>query len=690
MLTEPARLPLRNVRGWRRSLFAIVVLAAWTTLEAPPAAGQRVESRAAAAEPLAALARIGPRPRILLADDQTKARLVASLSARDEAAVRFRRWVDAQLSGQKGYAFEPWYAALMSQLTGEASYCRFAVDATETWVASEEALIAAGKRAQVAGDSYLHVGSIVGGLAIVYDWCHGLLAPAQRERWVAYANRAVENVWNHRGARWGEASHPWTGWGTDNPANNYYYSFLRATMLLGIATLGENPSAPTWLETFRKRRIERELVPVFTRDLEGGGSREGTGYGTAMKGLFQLYEWWERSTGERIADLTPHTRASMAHMIHAIVPTLDALAPTGDHSRDSTAALFDYHREYLLVGAALYPDDRVSGVSRSLLERSSVPRMSQGFNYVHDFLYAPRAAKSETGTTLSTTYWAPGTGQLYMRSGWNRDATYLAFSCGPYTESHAHRDQGSFVLFNRGWLAYDQNIASHSGIEQDEEMHNLVRLVQGGTTVKQVWNASCALEALSEGPDHVHARAAVTGSYRGRAGVERVERDIVFLKPDVVVVYDRLVTAPSMQRIWTMNLPGAPTLEPDGFSYSNGKSRMKVLRVVPASGDPRLTEWKRVRRDHSAGVRVDLEDSGRADAEFLHVVSINDSVRSVERVQGAERTGAVISLADGRSVSVGFARNGRESAVEIRAADGSIRHGAPLPRGVTAPPLFAR
>jgi hypothetical protein len=690
MKFETVRVPPRNRRSWRRSLIAIAALAASAALDAPPVAAQRAEPRDPAAASPAALARIGPRPRILLADDSTKTRLVASLSARDEAAVRFRRWVDAQLAGQKGYAFEPWHAALMSQLTGEATYCRFAVDATETWVASEEALIAAGKRAQVAGDSYLHVGSIVGGLAIVYDWCHGLLAPAQRGRWVAYANRAVENVWNHRSARWGEASHPWTGWGTDNPANNYYYSFLRATMLLGIATLGENASAPTWLETFRKRRIERELVPVFTRDLEGGGSREGTGYGTAMKGLFQLYDWWERSTGERIADLTPHTRASMAHMIHAIVPTLDALAPTGDHSRDSTAALFDYHREYLLVGAALYPEDKVSGVSRSLLERSSVPRMSQGFNYVHDFLYAPRAAKSEAGATLSTTYWAPGTGQLYMRSGWDRDATYLAFSCGPYTESHAHRDQGSFVLFNRGWLAYDQNIASHSGIEQDEEMHNLVRLAQGGTTVKQVWNASCALEALSEGPEHVHARAAVTGSYRGRAGVERVERDILFVKPGVLVVYDRLATAPAMQRIWSMNLPGSPTIESDGFSYSNGKSRMKVLRVLPASGEPRLTEWKRARRDHSGGVRVDLEDSGRPETEFLHVLSVNDSVTAVERVQGPERTGAMVTLADGGSLSVSFARKGRGGAIEIRAADGSVRHAAPLPSGVDAPPVFAR
>jgi hypothetical protein len=145
-----------------------------------------------------------------------------------------------------------------------------------------------------------------------------------------------------------------------------------------------------------------------------------------------------------------------------------------------------------------------------------------------------------------------------------------------------------------------------------------------------------------------------------------------------------------MQRIWSMNLPGSPTIESDGFSYSNGKSRMKVLRVLPASGEPRLTEWKRARRDHSGGVRVDLEDSGRPETEFLHVLSVNDSVTAVERVQGPERTGAMVTLADGGSLSVSFARKGRGGAIEIRAADGSVRHAAPLPSGVDAPPVFAR
>ena len=42
--------------------------------------------------------------------------------------------------------------------------------------------------------------------------------------------------------------------------------------------------------------------------LAGGGSREGTGYGTAQKNLFENYLTWKASTGEDLAGLTDHTR----------------------------------------------------------------------------------------------------------------------------------------------------------------------------------------------------------------------------------------------------------------------------------------------------------------------------------------------------------------------------------------------
>jgi len=631
-------------------------------------------------------------PRILLDDPQVKDRLEELLRKNSPAATRFKDLVSAQLSGRQEYGFQPWYAALMYQLSGEARYARYAIEETDKFVASEEEKIVHNERAAVAGDSYLEVGQLVGNVALVYDWCHELLTPAQRERWTAYANQAVWNVWNPTRARWGNAVYPWTGWSIDNPSNNYYYSFLRATMLLGLATHDENPQAQEWIQLFREAKIERQLLPTFSRDLAGGGSREGTGYGTAMKNLFQLYDWWQRSTGEPIGSRTPHTLASMAHLMHSIVPTLDRLAPTGDHARESSAALFDYHREYLLTLMALFPDEPLSGVAATLLDKSSVARMKYGFMYYVDFLYEQPELKTRPLSDLATTYWAPGTGQLMMRSSWQPSATYANFICGPYTESHAHRDQGSFVIYRGTWLAVDANVFSHSGIEQDEELHNLVRFEAGGTTIKQRYGTTCALTALADSPPYTYATARMTAAYKGQAAIVESEREFLFIKPDTFVVFDRAVAANSAtRRIWTLNLGGSPTVEGDAIRFVEGKNRLDVIRISPAGAATTVRNWPELRKGMRAGVLVDVADSNGSASMFLHVLSTNGAVDSATRLDGPGQVGTQIRFADGRAATVRFStRAGGGASLELRAADQTLQSAGPLPSTVAPPPLFVK
>ncbi len=622
-------------------------------------------------------------PRILLGHAATKTCLQQLLANDVASAVRFRDYVDGQMAGNNYYAFEAWHAALMYQLTGNTAYATYAVNWIDDFVASEEALINAGQRAVVAGDSYLYVGDLVGDVMLVYDWAYDRLTPAQRTRWLTYANQAVWNVWHYQSATWGGVSYPWSGWSVDNPANNYYYSFLRATMITGLASRGESAQAQTWIDTFRTAKLETQLFPTFNSDLPGGGSREGTGYGVSLRGLFRLYDWWERSTGERIADKTPHTLASMAFMLHAIVPTLDRLAPTGDHARESTAALFDYHREELLELMALYPDERLAGVADTALAASSVPEMANRFMFVADFIYNPPVLNPEPQDALSTAYWAPGTGQLAMRSDWTTGAAYSNFICGPYTESHAHRDQGSFVIYRGSWLAYDSNIASHSGIEQDEDRHNLVRVTQSGSPVTQVYDQTCHMAALANTPHFTYALAQVTPLYTGKSQVSKVEREYLFLKPGTFVVFDRVVTAGAgISRIWTLNTPAAPTINGDRISYVAGANRLDVYRLSPSGLTATTTNV-------DGGTRIDVADGAGTQSLFLHVIDTNGAVTAAVRSDGAGQTGVQITFADGRTALVRFSNTGLGGTLDLRAPGGASLYTAALPTTVTAPPVFA-
>ncbi len=595
-------------------------------------------------------------PRVYL-NAANMTRLKATLAAPSAAAARFKTTVDTAVAGGDVYAFEPWNAALMSKLTGQASYCTWAVSKIEADVTAAEATIASGGTPEVAGDSYLYVGEAIGNLALVYDWCFDAIAPAARTRWIAYANQAVWNVWNPDQAKWGTHVVPWSGWSVDNPVNNYYFSFLRATMLLGLGTTGENPEAATWVKRFRDDKIHAELIPTYERDLAGGGSREGTGYGIAMRELFRLYDFWQATTGENLADKTDHARASMAWLTHATVPTLDRIAPIGDHARDSTAALFDYHRDYLQVLSTLYASEPLARVTKDYLATCSVKQMGQGFMRYSDFIYDDPSITRKSLGDLYPTYHAVGTGYVFARSGWTADATWLEFTAGPYTESHAHHDQGQLLVYKREWLAYDGNIDSSSGIVQEEEVHNIVRLSRGGQAVRmQEGQGPAAMRALRDDVDLTHAAGNVAPAYPAGAGVAKDEREVVFLKPNVIVVFDRVAGAAgqgALDKRWQINTPASVSVSGTRATIQGASSSLAVFPVTPAV-TPSVVSIGSVSGDVNAGSQIAYTQSSSGTDYFLMVLSLDGAVTAVTESNASGQRGVEIGMTNGRSALVRF------------------------------------
>jgi hypothetical protein len=579
-------------------------------------------------------------PRIYIANN--KDRLKAALAAGEPAAVAFQTSVDEQLGGANLYNFQASDAALMGQLTGDAKYCQYAVQQTDTTVNAELALINGGQAPMVAGDDYLQVGPVVGDIMLTYDWCFDAASDDQKTHWLDFAAQAVDNVWNPDSASWGGNAMPWNGWAIDDPNDNYYYSFLRATELFGLAAHGEQSDADAALDQFRTTKIANELMPKFTSDLTGGGSREGTGYGVSMHDLWDLYDFWQASTGENIADLTPHTHSSLLYWMHAVMPTRDYMAPIGDHARDSTAAFFDYDRDYIQELAFRYSNDPVAAKARWLIDNSSIPQMSQHFMQSKDFLYTP-TVDAVPLDGLGTAYYASGNGDVFARSDWSTGATWVSLKAGPYTESHAHRDQGSFLMYKNGWLAYDPNYDSHSGLRQEEEAHNLVRLSDNGTTVQQQTGTTSTVTGLHQGTGYVDVSVDTAPAYGGDSRVSTDKREMVFVQPDVIVVYDHV--ASTVSQIWTINTPTQPTVA----GARTTTSGLEVDRLAPTSAQATVVHWPDVDSDYSDGYRVD-ETVPAGDNQMVHVVAATGAITSAT----GTATTANLSLADGRTVSIDF------------------------------------
>jgi hypothetical protein len=269
---------------------------------------------------------------------------------------------------------------------------------------------------------------------------------------------------------------------------------------------------------------------------------------------------------------------------------------------------------------------------------------------VYDFLYDNDGVTATALDATATDYYASGIGQLYARSGWDKQATWVNLTGGAYTESHAHQDQGALQIFKEGWLAADGVLGSTNGIIQDTTSHSLVRITNGGTPVKQVVNTTSAMVALHKGADWVHAAVDTTAAYKSSA-VSKSQREIVYLKPNIVVVYDRVTTAPGTSQIWQVASPTKPTVSGTTATIAGAHS-LKIQRLAPTGGTSASVDLAGT-AGYAGGHRLDTTVAG-GDVRYLHVFSIDGAAASAT---ASGDSGVTVTMAGGSTATVTFDRD---------------------------------
>jgi hypothetical protein len=190
------------------------------------------------------------------------------------------------------------------------------------------------------------------------------------------------------------------------------------------------------------------------------------------------------------------------------------------------------------------------------------------------------------------------------------------------------------MIYKDGWLAYDAVIDSHSGLPQETTAHSVVRIVDGsGKTVEQKTGTESKLVALHRGTGFLYAAADVTAAYAKPSQVSKVQREMVFLQPDTVVVYDRVTTQGGSQ-VFQLVTPATPTIASNIADLLTQNHRLTVTGVllptgtvaavtnmtsVPTAQDP---------HDFSAGFRFDETMPG-GDNRALHVLTIDGAATSI-------------------------------------------------------------
>lgn len=193
------------------------------------------------------------------------------------------------------------------------------------------------------------------------------------------------------------------------------------------------------------------------------------------------------------------------------------------------------------------------------------------------------AAPTDPRTTMPTAYVADGMQRLFSRTDWSADASWLTYALSWNQIDHQQADGNHFELYRHGeWLTKARtgyaNIAE--GIASSEFRNTLA--IENSRPLDRddddwridLWRRGSQWNYVATGdpgplrrsfyPDFTYAGGDATNLYNaaseGATAVQHASRDLVWLKPDWVVIFDRAdAPADRFKRVW-WQLPAPATL----------------------------------------------------------------------------------------------------------------------------------
>ena len=297
-------------------------------------------------------------------------------------------------------------------------------------------------------------------------------------------------------------------------------------------------------------------------------------------------------------------------------------------------------------------------------------------------------------TTLPTAAWL---GQktadvAVLRSGWGADDSFVWISCGDYFGAHGHDEAGAFQVFRHAILSgsdgtydafdsthWDDYYSQHSvhantiAIYEPGEFFPTSQTLNGNPSVND--GGQRPLRRLKDGsafasPDlatymknktsgsfyetgnletfehakcHDYVACDVTAAYQSPGSVtdgntpkaKEVTRQWVFLRPDLLVVFDRVESLdPSFEKRFLLHAIQAPTIAGQTATVVNGGGKLVAQTLLPASASLNVItnfavngmSWPPSSPDkESGGTRIEVVPKNPVGRDyFLHVLQMTD------------------------------------------------------------------
>jgi hypothetical protein len=301
-------------------------------------------------------------------------------------------------------------------------------------------------------------------------------------------------------------------------------------------------------------------------------------------------------------------------------------------------------------------------------------------------------SQEEDFSTLPTTYYAPGSsGHLYMRSDWSEKATVIGLQLGQLVEGHGHVDAGTFQMM-RGtrWLSKESTGYSRSfkGASCGETgAHNGIRF-NGRGIPSRTFRAADGLRGLEACPEYTNVVVDLTKAYLQWRGtpkhenvhVNRCIRQFLFLRPNILVLFDRAETAsPEVHQQVLIHFPEKPEIRDGNLVIGiNGDQQLACLTLWPARhGYEIVDEGDTPDRRPSSSPgwfqwRLEVTQSGATEQYSLNVLVADTKDTALPAATAGQEDDRIVLRirTPGREWEVRFARSLTDFTGRIKLAEG--------------------
>jgi hypothetical protein len=363
------------------------------------------------------------------------------------------------------------------------------------------------------------------------------------------------------------------GWAINNPANNYWYSFL-------LATCWAQRVCPE-IKPLAQIKIDQAIAHYANAD---GGSREGSGYGVSKASLYGAFDAFESGA------LSDHAAKDIDYIIHATTPDFKHFALFGDQplrQGPNPPVIGDRVIIWMLCAYAATSNELARGRARFWIFRSRWYHEFAEKKY-NVYLQIDMAGLFEKPTAQA--YYSEYTGHYFWRSSWDDSAIYYTQSKKPEGESHAVEGCGAINIWANGkWQAMSQSAYSRDGLITSSSLptgtfvQNMIRFVDmKGATIKQRGTPGPNGEAL-------YTDALV-----------KSRRSLSFVSDAELTIVDTVTAPKGGEVLWQINTQELPVVVEKIVSAGDLIIEFETDKI-------KIEKWSDIHANYGKGYRVTAE-----------------------------------------------------------------------------------